>query len=192
MFQPRVKLEFVRRYCPPQSGWTVFVDIDPSEEGRTGGKRTSVAAMGRQVQMVEDATNVREEFNRLKVTVGGNRVEWFKSHRLPRIVGDRDIIAFHLPAKRCVIAEVEGASAGQPEQKLYKAIGQIVIAASSEVPDGWSRSLVLVVHGTEIAKHLDRANALKKLSIAALAIGTSECADRWLFGSPVWRKDLLQ
>lgn len=33
MFQPRVKLEFVRRYCAPEAGWSVCVDIDPSEEG---------------------------------------------------------------------------------------------------------------------------------------------------------------
>jgi len=36
MFQPRVKLEFVRRHCVPEAGWKVYVDIDPSEEGRTG------------------------------------------------------------------------------------------------------------------------------------------------------------
>ena len=39
MFQPRVKLEFVRRYCAPEAGWRVCVDIDPSEEGWTGSKR---------------------------------------------------------------------------------------------------------------------------------------------------------
>ena len=41
MFQPRVKLEFARRYCAPKAGWSVCVDIDPSEEGRTGTKRES-------------------------------------------------------------------------------------------------------------------------------------------------------
>jgi hypothetical protein len=39
MFQLAVKLAFVKRYCNPQKGWEVFVDIDPSEEGRTGGGR---------------------------------------------------------------------------------------------------------------------------------------------------------
>ena len=47
MFQPRVKLEFVGRYCAPQDGWCVCVDIDPSEEGRTGTERESHTARKR-------------------------------------------------------------------------------------------------------------------------------------------------
>jgi hypothetical protein len=32
MFQPEVKLEFIRRYCQPTNGWEIFVDIDASED----------------------------------------------------------------------------------------------------------------------------------------------------------------
>jgi hypothetical protein len=60
MFQPRVKLEFVRRYCAPTNGWCVCVDIDPSEEGRTGSKRETVASRKRQIDMQADAPRVRQ------------------------------------------------------------------------------------------------------------------------------------
>jgi hypothetical protein len=45
------------------------------------------------------------------------------------IEGDRDIVAFYKATHRCLIAEVEGKSSGQPEQKVYRAIGQILAAA---------------------------------------------------------------
>ena len=41
MFQPRVKLEFVRRYLLAKERMESCVDIDPSEEGRTGRERES-------------------------------------------------------------------------------------------------------------------------------------------------------
>jgi hypothetical protein len=73
MFQPRVKLEFVRRYCAPKDGWCVCVDIDPSEEGRTGSKRESESARQRQREMMADAPRVREEFKALGVSVGDRK-----------------------------------------------------------------------------------------------------------------------
>jgi hypothetical protein len=81
-----------------------------------------------------------------------------------------------------VIAEVEGASSGQPEQKLYKAIGQIVRTAST-LPAGWHCHLVIVVYGEKIADHLRRAKALEKLDIAALSLADRKGADGWLFGT---------
>jgi hypothetical protein len=33
MFQPRVKLEFVRRYCAPKDGWCVCVDSLEDHKG---------------------------------------------------------------------------------------------------------------------------------------------------------------
>jgi hypothetical protein len=182
MFQPEVKLEFVRRYCSPANGWKVFMDIDASEEGRTGGKRDTDEARQRQRQMQSDAHRVKRELEALGVTVGGSRASWFKPHGLPLIRGDRDIIAFHQAKQLCLIAEVEGESTGQPEQKLYKAIGQIVMAASADKVEGWKQTLVLVVQGKEIAQHLGCAKALAKLGISALALGTTPTSDRWLFG----------
>jgi len=190
MFQPEVKLEFVRRYCPPKAGWKVFVDIDASEEGRTGGERTTGEARRVQRKMQTDSNRVRREFKKLGVTVGGKRAAWFDLHTLPRVEGDRDIVAFHQEKKVCLIAETEGSSIGQPEQKLYKAIGQLVVAASAGELAGWSRALVLVVHGEEIAEHLGRAKVLEKLGISALALGKTRTGDEWLFGAALLTKVL--
>jgi hypothetical protein len=127
MFQPRVKLEFIRRYCDPGKGWRVFVDIDPSEEGRTGGERKTDLARQRQIAMFKDAARVRRGLRKLGVTVG-SRSDWHLQCGLPLLDGDRDIVAVHSRRRQYVIAEVEGVSSGQPEQKLYKAVGQAVMA----------------------------------------------------------------
>lgn len=181
MFQPQVKLEFVRRYCPPQAGWKVFVDIDASEAGRTGGERTSLAAKNRQQEMLCGADTAREQLEMLGVQVGGDRKDWFRRQGLPQVSGDRDILAFHPEERLCLIGEAEGRSSGQPEQKLYKAIGQLVMAASSSEPEGWQTVLVLIVHGDKITAHLQRATALTKLAIAAVSLGSTPSSDRWFF-----------
>lgn len=108
MFQPRVKLKFVRRYCAPKNGWKVFVDIDASEEGRTGGERTSGEARKRQRQMKRDGQTAREELRKLGATVGGDRATWYQEQHLPHINGDRDIVAFNKQEQLYVIAEVGG------------------------------------------------------------------------------------
>ena len=181
MFQPKVKLEFVRRYCPPKAGWTVFVDIDPSEEGRTGGKRKTKEAKQRQQKMQTAADSARKHLESAGVQVGGNRRNWLRGSALPIIEGDRDIVAFHKAARICLIAEVEGDSSGQPEQKLYRAIGQLVIAASNGGLTGWRQVFVLVVYGDRIADQLARANVLREIGISAIALGRNRRADCWLF-----------
>lgn len=93
-------------------------------------------------------------------------------------------MAFHRQGKRYLIAEVEGVSSGQPEQKLYKAIGQVVMAAGDSVFEGWERSLVIVVQGDDITKHLMRAHALTQLGVSAVVLGCNKRGDRWLFGGP--------
>jgi hypothetical protein len=160
MFQPRAKLEFVRRHCSPQNGWRVCVDIDASEEGRTGGKRDSAASKRRQEAMLADAPRVRAAFKALEVGLG-QRKHWCQSFAMPYLEGDPDITAYDPDSKRCIVAEVEGASSGQPEQKLYKAIGQMVRTASN-IPSGWHPTLVIVVYGEKIAEHLRRSQALAK------------------------------
>src|SRR3989442_1699931 len=136
MFQARVKLEFVRRYCHPRDSWQVYVDIDPSEEGRTGEGRKTHEARVQQREMRKDARAVRETLRKLGIATVGGRVAWHRRNELPRIDGDRDVVAFNRKLRAYVIAEVEGVSSGQPEQKLYKAVGQLVRAASDPPPKG--------------------------------------------------------
>lgn len=181
MFQPEAKLEFVRRYCNPQDGWIVFVDIDPSEEGRTGGEPRSAEARGRRRRMQQDAVRVRRVLAQSGATIGGSRPAWFEDHGLPKIEGDRDIIAFHRVTHTCLIAEVEGDSSGQPEQKLYRAIGQLVTAVGQAPPNPWRTQFVLVVVGEHISAHLKKANALAELGITGLALGRNKSEDKWLF-----------
>jgi hypothetical protein len=124
-----------------------------------------------------------EALKAMNVNVGG-RSGWCRSNDLPYLEGDPDVVAYKAQARRYLVAEVEGASSGQPEQKLYKAIGQIVRTASNP-PSGWKSRLVIVVYGAEIANHLERARALAKLGISGLALSDGARADRWLFGE-VW------
>jgi hypothetical protein len=183
MFQPRVKLEFIKRYCAPQNGWCVCVDIDPSQQGRTGGPRKLKESEERQAKMRADADYVHLEFKELGVTIG-NRSHWCRSQRFPYLGGDPDIVAYNPQKKCCIVAEVEGESSGQPEQKLYKAIGQMVRTVS-DLPEGWKSRPVIVVCGPKIADHLKRARAITKLGISGVAITDDARNDRWLFGEPL-------
>ncbi len=167
----------------------MFVDIDASEEGRTGGERTTAQAKERQQQMQRDAAAMLKKLTAAGVTVGGARNAWLARHELPLIKGDRDILAFHREARRCVVAEVEAISSGQAEQKVYKAVGQIVSAASVAVPEGWATQFVLVVHGGKMAEHLRRMGALVKLGIYGLALARTKEQDEWLFGGALEEVD---
>ena len=131
--------------------------------------------------MQKDAPLVRKAFGELSVNVG-ERVHWCRSHGVPYLEGDPDVVAYHPLKKRCIVAEVEGASSGQPEQKLYKAIGQIVRTVSN-LPVDWSNFPVIVVYGDRIADHLRRASALAKLGVSGVAIKDDPREDRCLFGS---------
>lgn len=189
MFQPEVKLEFVRRYCPPGRGWHVFVDIDASELGKTGGERTTNEAKARQRAMLEEGEAAIAGMRDLGVTVGGNRKDWFNgisgllgSVRGPLIRGDRDITAVHPEQKRLIIAEAEGLSSGQPEGKFYKALGQIVIAASEVEAGDFEVSYVIVIHGDKVGAHLEKAKAIQNLGISGLQLMADASEDRWLIG----------
>jgi hypothetical protein len=182
MFQPRAKLEFVRRYCPPPR-FSVCVDIDASEEGKTGGPRQQELAKQRQTDMVADAAAVRQEFAKLKIDL---KYEIWRLREtftdLPGHWRGPDIIACDRAAKLCVVTEVEAESSGQPEQKLYKAVGQIV-RAISQSNDLWRRAFVIAVAGGEMADHLARMTALERLNVTAVALGPTKSDDRILFGS---------
>lgn len=191
MFQPEAKYEFVRRYCSPAHGWLVFVDIDASELGETGGPRTTPEAAARRQAMQDRGRWAMEQLAALGATVRGSRGPWFDaiacSHetcRRLRVPGDRDIVAIHPAEGRLVVAEVEGLSAGQPETKLYKAIGQLVMAVSETDPGGLDASFVIVVHGDRIGEHLRRASALTRLSVSGLQLDEDPSRDRWLLGQP--------
>jgi hypothetical protein len=180
MFQPRVKLKFVRRYCSPEKGWRVCVDIDASEEGRTGGDRVTERSIRRQEEMQKDAKEVRKALVDLGVQIG-DRKAWCEEQKLPYIEGDIDVVAYW--ENRCLLAEVEGESSGQPEQKLYKAVGQMARTVD-RLPSGLDCRCVIVVYGEAIRVQLEQMRALDKLGIAGLALGDT---DRWVFGTgPRW------
>lgn len=173
MFQPRVKLEFVRARLSPRSGWSVYVDIDASEEGRTGGPRRTPEARQRQAAMTRDAALARKELERLGAQVGGSRDDWKCRVGLPDdapwVPGDRDVIGYLISSNRILVAEVEGSSSGQPEQKLYHAVGQLVLAAGEQIPAGWSRELALVVD-QQLESVARRAAAVACVGVTAYSV----------------------
>ncbi|MBC8217864.1 MAG: hypothetical protein ISS69_07950 [Phycisphaerae bacterium] len=199
MFQPEVKLEFVKRYCLPDDGWEVYVDIDASEEGRTGGKRTKQESIERQKRMQAEGAAARKALERLGVTVGGLRDKWLKRVSkkypgvdLPEVPGDRDIVAMRPPDAQLVVAEVEGESSGQPEEKLYKAQGQIVTAVGTVKHKAFRPRFVIVVHGAEIADHLENAKRLKDIGVSGLALAKTHDEDRWVFGTQLQLSNLYE
>jgi hypothetical protein len=179
VFQPDVKLTFVTRYCNPKLGWDVFVDIDASEHGRTGGARKKPESILREQQMRLDAERVEKALSSISVHVGQRRNRWVKVYGkdLPSVTGDRDIIAVHRETKRLLIVEVEGDSTGQPEQKLYKAIGQIVMACSECSLPEFASAFVIAVHGEEMRRHLRRATALEKIGVCGLHLAKEALED---------------
>lgn len=184
MIQPVAKLRFVERYCSPVDGWSVFVDIDPSEEGRTGAARQSDEAIARQDRMRLDAPAAVQALGRLGACVGRRRKQWKAcfGNSVPLPKGDRDIIAIHRDRKLLWITEVEGDSSGQPEGKIYRAIGQLVCAVSEVDVPGFERFLSIAVWGGRAASHLARARAVERLGISGLVIGETSDQDDWMFG----------
>jgi hypothetical protein len=184
MIQPLVKLRFVERYCNPEAGWRVFVDIDPSEEGRTGSLRQTEEARARQQLMLEQAPDAVRQLRDLGAFVGERKRHW-KAQFQDRLLlppGDRDILAVHTDRGKLWVAEVEGDSSGQPERKIYKALGQLVCAVSEMHIPNFERFFSLVVWGDDTATHLKRARAIEQMGVSGLVIGERRVDDRWLFG----------
>jgi hypothetical protein len=187
MIQPLAKLRFVERYCNPRYGWSVFVDIDPSEEGRTGSARQTDEAKARQATAIREAPQILSQLRELGVSVGNRKPSWLSTFGsdIPVPVGDRDIIAVHRDRRLVIVAEVEGDSSGQPEGKIYKALGQLVCALSESRIEGFTNNYALVVWGAKPAGHLKRAAAIARLGVSGLVLGETVADDRWIFGGPV-------
>lgn len=184
MIQPVAKLRFIERYCSPKDGWRVFVDIDPSEEGRTGSPRQTEQAKVRQRLMLDQAPVAIRQLKDLGVFVGERKRHWcaqFKE-RLLLPPGDRDILAVNTDRRILLVAEVEGDSSGQPEGKMYKALGQLVCAVTEMSIPNFERFFLLVVWGDKMANHLMRARSIQQLGVSGLVIGESAVEDQWLFG----------
>jgi len=184
MIQPLAKLRFVERYCNPKVGWRVFVDIDPSEEGRTGSPRQTEKAKARQRLMLEQAPDAIRQLRDLRVFVGERKRNWKAQFQDQLLLppGDRDILAVHTDRRILWVAEVEGDSSGQPEGKIYKALGQLVCAVSEMHIPNFKRFFSLVVWGDDMATHLKRARAIEQLGVSGLVICERRDDDRWLFG----------
>lgn len=185
MIQPVAKLAFVERFCNPSDGWHVFVDIDPSEEGRTGSQRQSAQSRARHERVLTEAPEAIAKLRRLGAYVGKRKVGWVScfgsSFAQPK--GDRDILAVHCERRKFWIVEVEGDSGGQPEGKIYRALGQLVCAVSEATLPNYERFLTLAVCDDRAAVHLERARAAFKLGISGIVLGPTPAGDRWIFGS---------
>ena len=78
-----------------------------------------------------------------------------------------------------IIAEVEGESSGQPEQKLYKAIGQMVMCVSQTQKNGWEARFIIAVFGEAITEHLAKATCLKNIGVSGLSIKSADADEEW-------------
>jgi hypothetical protein len=140
MYQPRVKLEFVRLHTPPRLGWDVSVAIDGAEKGKAGSARRN------------DWIAVSRHLSHLGID-SGPRSRWPALQRPPftgiQFARAPDIVAIHTTSRRVVVAEVEGASTRQGEQKVYSAAGQAVVHLKDTVPavpKGWTIEVIIVTH----------------------------------------------
>ncbi len=172
MYQPEVKRRFIECRCNPKDGWVVYVDIDASEVGNAGGSVDSRAAMATAWQVEAPAYEALGS----NVYVNANIME--ERGDLPSFRGRSDIIAYHLQSKVCLIAEVEGMSSLQPEQKVYHAVGQLLTTMSDvngetrdSEHDAWAYQFVVVVHNNDGAiRALQKMRVIRTLGIQAFVI----------------------
>lgn len=122
MIQPVAKLHFVERYCKPSDGWRVFVDIDASEEGKTGSARQTAESQARQSLARTEALRAIADLIAPGAHVRERKPAWLScfGKGLPLPKGDRDILAVDCDRRRLWIVEVEGDSSGQPEGKILR------------------------------------------------------------------------
>lgn len=178
MFRPRVQLAFVQRYCPPQAGWRVLVQLDPADEGKpsdNGNGRSDPSAPPSTDRWM-DAQAVRRTLDELGAEIGDDDAGWLEENHLPLVKGGGDIIAFHRGDLKFIVARVE-------ERRLFRAVGQLVAASTQPEVAGWRRYLCLVVDDSMDAR-VHEVSALSRLGVAGVALGDQRGRDRWVFGDP--------
>lgn len=139
--------------------------------------------------MAADFTHVQNCFSRMQhVSVGARSRAWRNrfGRRLARLEGDRDIIAVNEEVRDLLMVEVEGDSSGQPETKVYKAVGQAVAATSMILPADFSCTIGVVVVGKKLRDHLARCAKLVNLGIFGMCIDRIAARDEVRFGKPPW------
>jgi len=107
MYQLEVKRWLVHHRFPPSDGWKVRVHVDPMERANGG-------------QHPPDKRSRAEAAETALLEMGA-------SVGLHPDLGPADIVAEH-SLHGMVVIEVEGQSSRQPEQAMYSALGQLVLA----------------------------------------------------------------
>jgi hypothetical protein len=113
LYQLEVKHALVRLSFPPASGWKVHIHVDPMERAKGGqhkadkAPRAAAAAFGLE-------------------GIGAQ----LSAHSL---FGPVDIVAEH-PEQGTRLIEVEGEASRQREQRLYSALGQLLLSMKLEGP----------------------------------------------------------
>jgi hypothetical protein len=140
--------------------------------------------------MAEDFCKVKAEFSSLAhVSLGARSIAWKRRFdaRVDPIQGDRDVIAVNQQTGRLLIVEVEGVSSGQPETKVYKAVGQAIAATSCKIPENFVPTIGVAVVGARLADHLKRCSVLATLGVFGVRLDEQAAAfDDWVFGRPTW------
>lgn len=80
LYQLQLKQIFVKKYCDPDKGWSVHIDIDASEEGKTGSERVTPDAILRQKEMGKTGVDLRNAYDE-KVF---NRQHWLSQLAKPK------------------------------------------------------------------------------------------------------------
>ena len=107
IYQIEVKRYLVKHLFLPSDGWKVVVDIDAMERGISGQQPP-----GKREIAKRNEAYIREH----GVRIGAHPV--YKR---------ADVVTIH-PAKGTFVTEVEGRSSSQLEQKMYSALGQLLLA----------------------------------------------------------------
>jgi hypothetical protein len=114
VYQIEVKRQLVVHRFSPSDGWEVTVDLDPMEMG------------------------VGEQQPESKREIAGQCRDWLRQRgvRLGThpTYNRADVVATH-PDKGTHVFEVEGVSSRQPEQAVYSALGQVMLAMTRFADD---------------------------------------------------------
>ena len=165
MYQPEVKYQFIRDKFWGKA-WEVLVDIDASERGDAGGNKDS-----RRLRKAKwKKTKRRLEEIGIKFTNDHRQKSDLREELIAKgleIPARPDIVAFRKRRGKkpdLWIIEVEGQSSRQPEQKVYSAIGQILLALFETPANNVELHFAVVVYGEKEARHLERFKNLSEFT----------------------------